>query len=85
MPKITALSNIKHNGKDYAEGNTLDVNKSDAEWLVQLGAAVAGVAVEKKPSAAEAKATAETEAKELADKEAADKAAADAAAALKTE
>lgn len=39
MPKITALSNIKHNGKDYAAGDTLEVNESDAKYLVELGAA----------------------------------------------
>lgn len=42
MPKITALSNIKHNGKDYAAGDVLDVNKSDADYLVKLGAAEVG-------------------------------------------
>ena len=51
MPKITALSNIKHNGKDYTAGDTLDVNKSDAEYLVALGAAKAGGAAEKKGKA----------------------------------
>lgn len=86
MPKITALSNIKHNGKDYTVGDVLDVNKSDADYLVKLGAAEAGGAAEKKPTAAEAKALAEADAKEKAEKEAADKAAADAAAAAaKTE
>lgn len=93
MPKITALSNIKHDGKDYAEGETLDVTKSEAEWLIHLGAAEAGGKTEKKPTATEAKAAAEAEAaakaeaeaKELAEKEAADKAAADAVAANKTE
>lgn len=40
MPKITALSNIKHNGKDYKEGDVLpDVNEADAAYLVKLGAA----------------------------------------------
>lgn len=89
MPKITALSNIKHNGKDYKEGDAFDVDKSDADYLIKLGAAKAGGAADKKPTAAEAKASAEAEAKEkaekeaaeLAEKEAADKAAADAAAA----
>ena len=84
MPKITALSNIKHNGKDYKEGDVLEVNKSDADYLVKLGAAEAGGAAEKKPTAAEAKALAEAEAKEKADKEAAElveKEAADKAAA----
>lgn len=42
MPKITALSNIKHNGKDYAAGDSFDANKSDADWLIKLGAAEAG-------------------------------------------
>lgn len=78
MPKITALSNIKHNGKDYAAGDSFDANKSDADWLIKLGAAEAGGTAEKKPTAAEVKALAEAEAKEAADKEAADKAAADA-------
>ena len=57
MPKITALSNIKHDGKDYVAGDTLEVNKSDAEYLVKLGAAEAGGKAAKKaaePEAAEA-------------------------------
>lgn len=41
MPKITALSNIKHNGKDYKEGDAFDVDKSDADYLIKLGAAKA--------------------------------------------
>lgn len=60
MPKITALSNIKHDGKDYVAGDTLDVNKSDAEYLVKLGAAEAGG----KPAKDSAKKAAEPEALE---------------------
>jgi len=54
MPKITALSNIKHDGKDYVAGDTLDVNKSDAEYLVKLGAAEAGGKSAKKSAEPEA-------------------------------
>jgi hypothetical protein len=54
MPKITALSNIKHDGKDYVAGDTLDVNKSDAEYLVKLGAAEAGGKAAKKAAEPEA-------------------------------
>jgi hypothetical protein len=39
MPKITALSNIKHDGKDYVAGDVVPVNEADAAWLVSLGAA----------------------------------------------
>jgi hypothetical protein len=42
MPKITALSNIKHDGEDYVAGDSFTVNESDAEWLIKLGAAEAG-------------------------------------------
>ena len=67
MPKITALSNIKHDGKDYVAGDTLDVNKSDAEYLVKLGAAEAGG----KPAKDSAKKAAEPEAPEALEPEAA--------------
>ena len=75
MPKITALSNIKHDGKDYVAGDTLDVNKSDAEYLVKLGAAEAGGKGDKKPTAAEVKAAAEAEAAKKAAAQAAQAAA----------
>lgn len=42
MPKITALSNIKHDGEDYMAGDSFTANESDAEWLIKLGAAEAG-------------------------------------------
>ncbi len=42
MPKITALSNIKHDGEDYTEGDSFTVNEADADWLIKLGAAEAG-------------------------------------------
>ena len=42
MPKITALSNIKHDGENYVAGDSFTANESDADWLIKLGAAEAG-------------------------------------------
>ena len=58
MPKITALSNIKHNGKDYKEGDVLEVNESDAKYLVELGAAEAEKPTKASKKAAEPEAPA---------------------------
>lgn len=62
MPKITALSNIKHDGKDYKAGEPLEVTKAEAEWLVKLGAAEAGGKSAKKSAEPEAAETAAPEA-----------------------
>ena len=68
MPKIKALSPIRHNGKAYVEGDEIEVTKDEAQYLIELNAAeMAGGKSVKKPTAAEA----------AADKAAADKAAAD--------
>lgn len=42
MPKITALSNIKHDGENYVAGDSFTANESDADCLIKLGAAEAG-------------------------------------------
>lgn len=74
--KITVLSPVVHDGKEYAEGDTLDIkDEAQAQALIEGGAAKqAG-----KRSKAEEKAEAEAEAKAAA--EAADAAAREAAAA----
>lgn len=54
MPKLTALTPINHNGRDYGIGDTFDVSdKAQVEQLVQCGAAVASGQKTKAQAAAE--------------------------------
>lgn len=82
MPKIKALSPIRHNGTPFVEGDEFDVTKEQSDYLIKLGAAeLAGNKSVKKPTAAEAAAE-----KAAAEKAAAEQIAADEkAAADKTE
>ena len=84
MAKLSALQPISHNGKDYAEGDTLTVtDKAQIAQLVDAGAAVVDGGKSRAAEAAEA-AEAAAAAAALADQtaavEAAEKAAAEAAA-----
>ena len=58
MPKITAISPINHSGKQYAAGDVFEVNDSEADYLVGLGAAKVDDA-DKAPAKAVAKPKAE--------------------------
>ena len=55
MQELKALSNIKHNGKDYKAGDVIgDITPEQAAWLVALGAAEMVAPVQKpikKPAA----------------------------------
>ena len=37
-PKVTALGNIKHNGRNYVRGDLVPVNGSHLEQLLAIGA-----------------------------------------------
>ena len=43
MPKYTALTPIKHDGKRYAVGATIDLNKAEEEAFQKSVGAVAGL------------------------------------------
>ena len=40
MPKLVVKSNIRHDGEDYAPGETIEVSAKHAEALVASGAVV---------------------------------------------
>ena len=53
--KLTVLSPVSHDGKDYAEGDTVDV-KDEAQATALIAAGVAAAIPAKKPKAADAEA-----------------------------
>ena len=72
MPKIKALSPIRHNGTPYVAGDEFEVTKDEAQYLIELNAAeMAGGKSAKKPTAAELAAEKAASEKEAADQEAA--------------
>lgn len=42
MSTVTALSNINHDGDDYAKGDTIEVSAEQAKALIESGAAKKG-------------------------------------------
>ena len=84
MPKLTALTPINHDGKHFAEGDTLDISdKTQIAQLVDSGSAVVKgqkSKAELSAEAAEAAALAAAQADAQAIADAAAKAAEDAAA-----
>ncbi|GKS96946.1 hypothetical protein [Acidovorax sp. SUPP2825] len=74
MPKYTALTPIKHDGKRFGVGSTLTLKAEDAAGLLAMGA------VESDRTDADAKAKADADAKAKAEADAKAKAEADAKA-----
>jgi sRNA-binding protein len=90
MPKYTALTPVKHDGKRYAVGASIDLSKAEADRLpagtVELPRAddsAARKAAEKAEAARKAQEEAEAAQKVEADRLAAEKAAADLSEAAK--